>query len=123
LYKVRIYNKVPYVGHPGYQKTIVTVENQYYWPGMKNEVANFISKFLEFPKFKDEHKHPSSLLQPFPISEWKWEVVTMNFITKFTRIDKQNDLIIVVVEKLTKATRFIPVKPTHKVANIIEIYM
>jgi hypothetical protein len=41
-----MYN-VPYVGHLGYQKTITVVKSQYYWPGMKKEVVDFIAKCLE----------------------------------------------------------------------------
>jgi hypothetical protein len=43
------------------------------------------------------------LLQPLPIPEWKWEVVTMDFIMGFPRIGKLHDSIMVVVDKLTKA--------------------
>jgi hypothetical protein len=50
-------------------------------------------------------------------------VVTNDFITKFTRIERQHDSIMVVVDKLTKDTHFIPVKMTHKATNIVEIYM
>jgi hypothetical protein len=32
---LREMNNVPYVGHPGYQKTIAAVKSQYYWSGMK----------------------------------------------------------------------------------------
>jgi hypothetical protein len=55
--------------------------------------------------------------------EWKWEVVIINFINKLPRIVKQHDSIMVVVDKLTKATYFIPVKMTQKLANIANIYM
>ena len=58
-----------------------------------------------------------------PINEWKWDVVTMDFITKLPKMRLQNDAIMVVVDKLTKATNFIPVKTTHKEANIANIYM
>jgi hypothetical protein len=47
----------------------------------------------------------------------------MDFITNFTRTVKQHDSIMVVVEKLTKATHFILVKTTHKATNIGYIYM
>ena len=40
-------HNVPYVGHPGYHKTIATVKSQYYWPGLKKEVVDFISRCLE----------------------------------------------------------------------------
>jgi hypothetical protein len=116
-------HNVPYVGHPGYQKTIAVVKSQYYWPGMKREIVEYIAKCLECQKVKAEHRHPVGLLQPFPIPEWKWEVVSMDFITKFPRTSKQHDSIMVVVDKLTKAAHFIPMKITHKETNVVDIYM
>jgi hypothetical protein len=54
---LREMKNIPYVGHPGYQKTIAVVKRQYYWSGMKKEVVDFIAKCLEFQKVKVEHRH------------------------------------------------------------------
>jgi hypothetical protein len=116
-------HNVLYVGHPGYQKIIAAVKSQYFWPGMKKEVVDYIVGFLECQKVKDEHIHLAGLLQPLPILEWKWEVMTIYFITKLPRIMKQHDSIMVVVDKLTKDAHFFLVKLTRKVANIAYIYM
>jgi hypothetical protein len=116
-------HNVPYVGHPGYPKTITIVKSQYFFPIMKKEVDDYISIYLEFQKVKLEHRNLVALLQPFPIVEWKWEVVTIDFITKLPRIVKQHDSIMVVVDKLTKVSHFIPMKLTHKATNIANIYM
>jgi hypothetical protein len=116
-------HNVPYAKHPRYLKTVVVVKSQYYWPGMKKEIVENIAKCPECQKVKAEHRHPDGLLQPFPISEWKWEVVTMDFITKFPRTSKHHDAIMVVVKKLTKATHFIPMKVTHKATDVADIYM
>jgi hypothetical protein len=78
---------------------------------------------MECQRVKDEHRHPTGLLQPLTIPEWKWEVVTMDFITGLPRTNKQHDSIMVVVDKLTKAAHFIPLKTTHKETNIVDIYM
>jgi hypothetical protein len=116
-------HNVPYAGHPGYQKTIAAVKSQYYWPGMKKEVSDFIARCLECQKVKAEHRNPVGLLQPLPIPEWKWEVVTMGFITKLPKTNKEHDSIMVVVDNLTKDAHFVPVKLTHKAANIDDVYM
>ena len=63
------------------------------------------------------------LLQPFPIPEKKWEVVTIDFITKLPRTTRQHDSIMVVVDKLTKGAHFVLVKTTHTTTNIAKIYM
>ena len=62
---------------------------------MKKEVDNYIARFL---KVRTEHRNPVGLLQPFPIPKWKWEVVIVDFITKFPKTIKHNYSIMVVVE-------------------------
>jgi hypothetical protein len=90
---------------------------------LKKEVANYIARCLECEKVNIEHRHPVGLLKPFPIREWKREVFTFNFITNLPRTMKQHDSIMVVVDKLAKATCFILVKTTHKAINIALIYI
>jgi hypothetical protein len=114
---------VPYAGHLGYQKTITVVRIQFFWPGMKKDVVDYIARCMECHKVKAEHRHTTCLLQPLPIPEKKWEVITMDFITGLPRMNKQHDSIMVVVDKLTKAAHFVPVKTTHTMANIAEIFM
>jgi hypothetical protein len=47
---------VPYFGHPGYHKTITTVRGQYFWPGMKKYVTDYLARCMECQKVKAEHK-------------------------------------------------------------------
>jgi hypothetical protein len=114
---------VPYAGHSGYHKTITTVRSQFFWPGMKNDVVDYIARCMECQKVKAEHRHPAGLLQLLPIPEKKWEVITMNFIIGLPRTNKKHDSIMVVVEKLMKAVHFVPIKTTHTTTNIVEIFM
>jgi hypothetical protein len=120
---LREMHNVPYAGQPSYQKTIAAIKSQSYWPGMKKEVSYFIAKCLECQKVKAEHRHQAGLLQPLPIPEWKWEFLTMDFITKLPKSNKQHDSIMIVVDKLTKDAHFISVKLNHKETNIIDVYM
>jgi hypothetical protein len=72
---------------------------------------------------KVEHQHPASMLQPLPIPEWKWETISLDFITGLPKTQKQNDSIMVVIDKLSKYAHFIPMKSTYKTINDIEIFM
>jgi len=72
---------------------------------------------------KAEHQHPAGLLQPLPIPEWKWEIISLDFITGLPKNAKENDSIMVVVDKLSKAAHFIPIKSTFKAVNIVEFFM
>jgi hypothetical protein len=67
---------------------------------------------------KVEHRPPTGLLQPLPIPEKKWEVVTIDFITKLPKTTRQHDSIMAVVDKLTKEAHFVTVKMTHTTTNI-----
>ena len=90
---------------------------------MKREIAEYIARCMECHKVKSENRHPTRLLQPLPIPEWKWEVVTMDFITGLPRTRKKHDSIMVVVENLTKNAHFIPLKTNHKENNVVDIVM
>ena len=72
---------------------------------------------------KTEHQHPAGLLQPLPIPSWKWEIISLNFITGLPRNKNLNDSIMVVVNKLSKVAQFIPIKTTYKAANIADIFL
>jgi hypothetical protein len=57
-------HNVPYAGHPGYQKTMAVVKSHYFWPGMKREFVEYITRCIECQKVKAEHRHPVGLLHP-----------------------------------------------------------
>ena len=90
---------------------------------MKNKVVEFLARCIEYQQVQVEHQDPKGRLQPLPIPNWKWEVVSLDFITGLPKNQKQNDSIMVVVDKISKAAHFIHVKRTHKVANIDDIFM
>ena len=99
--KLLILNEVhesPYSRHQGYQKIITILTKEYFWPNMKNEVSEYIARCIEGQQVKVEHQHPVGLLQPLPIPNWKWEVISIDFITSLPKNQKQNDSIMVVVE-------------------------
>jgi len=85
---------------------------------MNNNIAESISRCQKCQQVKAEHQHPTGLLQPLPIPEWKWKVLSMDLITGLPTTAKQHYSIMVVVYKLTKAAHLIPVKSTHKTLPI-----
>ena len=90
---------------------------------MKSEVDEFLARCIECHQVKYEHQHPTGLLQPLPIPNWKWEVISLDFVTGLPKNQKHNNSIMVVVDKLSKATHFIIVKTTYTTANIVDIFM
>ena len=84
-------HNVPYVGHIDYHKTITTIIKQLFWLGMKKDVVDYIARCMECRKVKDEHRHRAGFLQPLPIPEKKWEVVTIDLITKLPKTARTHD--------------------------------
>ncbi|GJT40180.1 putative reverse transcriptase domain-containing protein [Tanacetum coccineum] len=70
-----------YSVHPGADKMYHDLRDMYWWPGMKRDIATYVSKCLTCSKVKAEHQRPSGLLQQPEIPEWKWDKITMDFIT------------------------------------------
>jgi len=116
-------HKKPYFVHLGYKKMITYLRKQFYGPNMKSKIDEYLSKCLECQQVKYEHQHPKSILQPLPIPEWKWEIISVDFITWFPNTQRQNDSIMVVIDKLSNSTQFILVKSTYNEINIAEIFM
>ena len=106
-----------------YQFQCTEHRKQYFWPGMKKDILDYISKCMKCQQVKVEHQHPTSLLQPLPILEWKWEGISLDFIIGFPVTQKQHDSIMVVVDKLCKYAHFIPVKSTYKAINVASIFL
>eukprot|EP00253_Pinus_taeda_P017346 PITA_17346 len=90
---------------------------------MKKQVIEYLARCLECQQNKAEHQHPAGLLQPLPIPEWKWETISMDFITGLPQTRKNHDSIMVVVDKLSKAAHFIPVHSTYKAVQIAHLFM
>nr|GEY86984.1 putative reverse transcriptase domain-containing protein [Tanacetum cinerariifolium] len=73
-------------------------------------IATYVRKCLTCAKVKAEHQRPSGLLQQPEIPVWKWERITMDFITKLQRTQSGYDAIWVIVDRLTKSAHFIPIR-------------
>lgn len=86
-------------------------------------MAEFMVRCLDFKQVKAQCKHPSGLLQPIPILEWKWGLISMDFIIVFPRASRHNDSSMVVVEGLTKVVHFIAVKSTYSANDVAQVFM
>ncbi|KAD4888717.1 hypothetical protein E3N88_20790 [Mikania micrantha] len=109
--------------HPGAKKMYKDLRVQYWWLGIKNDVIHFVSKCLTCSKVKAEHQRPSGLLEQPEIPAWKWEGIAMDFITKLPRTSRGYDNIWVIVDSLTKAAHFLPIREIYRVEELARIYV
>ncbi|KAD1573174.1 hypothetical protein E3N88_42603 [Mikania micrantha] len=116
-------HKSRYSIHPGSDKMYHDLRATYWWPNMKSEIAIYVSKCLTCSKVKVEYQKPSGLLQQPEIPVWKWEQISMDFITKLPKTSSGCDTIWVIVDRLTKSAHFLPIKETDKLEKLTRIYL
>ncbi|GKG05943.1 putative reverse transcriptase domain-containing protein, partial [Tanacetum coccineum] len=75
-------HKSKYSVHPRADKMYYDLRDMYWWLGMKKYIATYVSECLTCSKVKAEHQRPSGLLQQPELPEWKWDKISMDFITK-----------------------------------------
>ncbi|GJU72799.1 putative reverse transcriptase domain-containing protein [Tanacetum coccineum] len=86
-------HKSKYSIHPGSDKMYQDMKKLYWWPNMKAEIATYVSKCLTCAKVKLEYQKSSGLLVQPEIPQWKWENITMDFLTKFPKTAAGQDTI------------------------------
>ncbi|KAD5508215.1 hypothetical protein E3N88_15918 [Mikania micrantha] len=116
-------NKSRYSFHPGSDKMYHDLKVIYWWPSMKADIGTYVSKCLTCAKVKVEDYKPSGLLTQPEISIWKWEQISMNFITKLPRNPSACDTIWVIVDRLTKSAHFLAIKENDKMEKLTRIYV
>jgi hypothetical protein len=109
--------------HPDSTKMYKDLKTQYWWNGMKQDVAEHVALCDTCQRVKAEHQRPAGLLKPLKIPEWKWEEIRMDFIVGLPRTQAGYDSIWAIVDRLTKVAHFIPVKTTYLGAKLAELYM
>ncbi|GJS91698.1 putative reverse transcriptase domain-containing protein [Tanacetum coccineum] len=116
-------HKSKYSIHPGSDKMYQDLKQLYWWPNMKANIATYVSKCLTCSKVKAEHQKPSGLLVQPEIPEWKWEKITMDFVTKLPKTTNGYDTIWVIVDHLTKSAHFLPIKENDLMEKLMKLYM
>ena len=112
-----------FVVHPGGTKMYQDLRRQYYWSGMKRHVGDFVRRCLTCQQVKTEHQKPAGLLQPLEIAEWKWEHVTMDFVTHLPRTPQRHDAVWVIVDRLTKSAYFLALRMTFSLERFCQLYI
>nr|GEV57048.1 putative reverse transcriptase domain-containing protein [Tanacetum cinerariifolium] len=116
-------HKSKYYVHPSSNKMYQDMKKLYWWPNMKVDIATYDRKCLACLKVKAEHQKPSGLLVQHEIPQWKWDNMTMDFITKLSRTSSGYDTIWVIVNRQTKSAYFLPMRENDPMEKLTRLYM
>ncbi|GKD88422.1 putative reverse transcriptase domain-containing protein [Tanacetum coccineum] len=116
-------HKSKYSIHPESDKMYQYLKKLYWWPNIKAEITRYVSKCMTCAKVKAEYQKPSGLLVQPVIPVWKWENITMDFVTKLPKTTSGQDTIWVIVDRLTKSVHFLPMKETNTMEKLTRQYL
>nr|GEV61468.1 putative reverse transcriptase domain-containing protein [Tanacetum cinerariifolium] len=94
-------HKTRYFVHPGADKVYHDLRDMYWWPGMKRDIAIYVSKCLTYSKDK----------------------ITMDFITKLPRMKSGHDTIWVIVDRLTRSAHFLEIQEDYSTERLVRLYI
>ncbi|GJS14930.1 putative reverse transcriptase domain-containing protein [Tanacetum coccineum] len=89
------------------------------WSTLPPKLANV----LTCTKVKAEHQRPSGLLVQPEIPQWKWDNITMDFVTKLPKSSQGCDTIWMIVDRLTKSAIFVPMRETNPMEKLARMYL
>ena len=109
--------------HPGGNKMYQDLKHYYWWQGVKKDIAGYVSKCLTCHQVKAEHQVLSGLLNPIPVPQWKWDNITMDFVSSFPLTQMKHDSVWVIVDRLIKFAHFLPVQLDYSMDWLAKLYV
>ncbi|CAI7918905.1 unnamed protein product [Closterium sp. NIES-53] len=91
---------------------VAGIAKYYYWPGMATNLQQFVTSCDTCQRMKSSKQKKAGLLQPLPIPEQPWQVVSLDFITGLPSTSRGHNAILVVIDKFSKMGHFIPTNAT-----------
>ncbi|CAI7858988.1 unnamed protein product [Closterium sp. NIES-54] len=117
------FHDVLYAGHFGSNKTLAGIAKVYYWPHMANDVQKFVTSCDTCQRMKSSKQKKAGILQPLPVPEQPWQVVSLDFITGLPPTNAGHDAILVVIDKFSKMGHFIPTHTTAQTEETAQLFL
>ncbi|GKB68383.1 putative reverse transcriptase domain-containing protein [Tanacetum coccineum] len=92
-------------------------------PGIRGMILATQSEAFKQENVKAQHQRPSGLLQQPEIPEWKWDKISMDFITKLLRSKSGHDSIWVIVDRHTKSAHFLAMREDYSTEKLARLYI
>lgn len=109
-------------GHPGRKKTLHIMRRDFFFPKMNDYVNRYVQSCFTCCRNKASRHKSFGLLQSLPISSRPWSSITMDFIEPLP-LSVGHDSILVVVDRLTKMSIFIPCTTTATSKDLANLFI
>ncbi|GJP44986.1 hypothetical protein CLOM_g4375, partial [Closterium sp. NIES-68] len=117
VYKPGHKNKADALSRPAHVAAIQ------YWPHIAEDVQKFVTPCDTCQRMKSSKQKKAGLLQPLPVPEQPWQVVSLDFITGLPPTSSGHDAILVVIDKFSKMGHFIPTHTTARTEETAQLFI
>lgn len=112
-----------YAGHFGVQKTDELITRYFWWPGLRDFVQSQIQKCDICQRNKPSNRPSAGKLMPLPVPGYRWEVVSLDFVTDLPKTNNGYDAVCVFVDKLTKMVHISPTVSDCDAPELAQIFL
>lgn len=109
-------------GHKGTQKTFQRMSREFFWVGMRRDVAKMVAECDVCQRNKYSNLSPAGLLQPLALPLRVWEELTMDFIDGLPKSSGYS-VIMVVVDRLSKSAHFVSLKHPYTAVSVATVFI
>ena len=123
---LQIYHDDPYAGHLGQEKTLDLIERKFHWDGLRDDVKSHVTRCPECQYNTVPRRRPYGQLSSLPVPEGPWQSVSLDFLTGVPPCGRQGnayDAILVLVDRYTKAAKYIPTTKKLKADELADLFM
>jgi hypothetical protein len=121
---LQAYHDDPSAGHFGVNKTQELIARKFYWEHMRSEVQEYISKCQICLGTVPKRHRPYGELQSLPLPDGPMQEISVDFITGLPETLHELrpvDAILVIVDRFTKYSYFLPTNRTLNAAELVQI--
>ena len=114
---------LPIADHPGFVQTYNKIARSYYWPGMSKDIRKHIKECNACQRTKSSTQPPIGELHSLPIPQWSWQSIGMDYLGPVPMSKNGNDMVLIVVDRLTKMAHFIPTTTKITTKQTAELFL